>query len=68
MKFISNIIFSLTLLGDPSCERNAVEIYVAKNGDDNAAGMLEEPLKTIKSQGPESLNDIVNSIFTLKVA
>ncbi len=47
MKITKILLFGLTLLAVLSCEQKAVEIYVAENGDDNAAGTVEAPLKTI---------------------
>jgi hypothetical protein len=57
VKFAYIVVFGLTLLAGLSCEMKAVEIYVAKNGDDAAAGTIEEPLKTI-----EKARDLANKL------
>lgn len=57
MKFTKIFLFSFSLLAVLSCERKALDIYVAENGDDNAAGTIEAPLKTI-----EKARDLANTL------
>lgn len=59
MKLTKTLLFGLLLLTGFSCQEKAVEIYVAENGDDNAAGTVEAPLKTI-----EKARDLANTLKT----